>query len=78
MTIGKGKRSAPKRDFMQVGRAIVEQAIGEQMDLVHVLQLLPHSSDFARYSGNGSWNHTDPLPSVRGRAGDGGTGGHKL
>jgi hypothetical protein len=29
---GKGKRSAPKRDFMQVGRAIVEQAIGEQMD----------------------------------------------
>jgi hypothetical protein len=32
MTIGKGKRSAPKRDFMQVGRAIVEQAIGEQMD----------------------------------------------
>jgi hypothetical protein len=26
------KRSAPKRDFMQVGRAIVEQAIGEQMD----------------------------------------------
>jgi hypothetical protein len=32
MTIGKGKRSSPKRDFMQVGRAIVEQAIGEQMD----------------------------------------------
>ena len=32
MTIGKGKRAAPKRDFMQVGRAIVEQAIGEQMD----------------------------------------------
>ena len=32
MTIGKGDRSAPKRDFMQVGRAIVEQAIGEQMD----------------------------------------------
>jgi hypothetical protein len=33
MTIGKGKRpSAPKRDFMQVGRAIVEQAMGEQMD----------------------------------------------
>jgi hypothetical protein len=26
------KRSTPKRDFMQVGRAIVEQAIGEQMD----------------------------------------------
>jgi hypothetical protein len=26
------KRSAPKRDFMQVGRAIVEQAIGEKMD----------------------------------------------
>ena len=26
------KRSAPKRDFMEVGRAIVEQAIGEQMD----------------------------------------------
>jgi hypothetical protein len=26
------KRAAPKRDFMQVGRAIVEQAIGEQMD----------------------------------------------
>jgi len=33
MTIRKGKRpSAPKRDFMEVGRAIVEQAIGEQMD----------------------------------------------
>jgi hypothetical protein len=33
MNIGKSKRpSAPKRDFMQVGRAIVEQAIGEQMD----------------------------------------------
>jgi hypothetical protein len=32
MTIGKGKRpSGQKRDFMQVGRAIVEQAIGEQM-----------------------------------------------
>jgi hypothetical protein len=26
------KKSAPKRDFMQIGRAIVEQAIGEQMD----------------------------------------------
>jgi|SRR5271170_8118518 len=26
------KRSAPKRDFMQVGRVIVEQAIGEQID----------------------------------------------
>jgi hypothetical protein len=26
------KRSAPKRDFMQVAREIVEQAIGEQMD----------------------------------------------
>jgi hypothetical protein len=26
------KRSGPKRDFMEVGRAIVEQAIGEQMD----------------------------------------------
>jgi hypothetical protein len=26
------KRSTPKRDFMQVGRAIVEQAIGEQMN----------------------------------------------
>jgi hypothetical protein len=26
------KRSSPKRDFMEVGRAIVEQAIGEQMD----------------------------------------------
>lgn len=25
------KRSSPKRDFMEVGRAIVEQAIGEQM-----------------------------------------------
>jgi len=33
MTIGKGKcPSGQKRDFMQVGRAIVEQAIGEQMD----------------------------------------------
>ena len=33
MTIGKGKRpSAPKRDFMQVARGIVEQAIGEHMD----------------------------------------------
>jgi hypothetical protein len=29
MTIGKGKRSAPKRDFVQVARGIVEQAIGE-------------------------------------------------
>ncbi len=26
------KRSSPKRDFMQVARGIVEQAIGEQMD----------------------------------------------
>jgi hypothetical protein len=26
------KKSASKRDFMEVGRAIVEQAIGEQMD----------------------------------------------
>jgi hypothetical protein len=26
------KRSAPKRDFMQVAREIVEQSIGEQMD----------------------------------------------
>ncbi|HZW95967.1 MAG TPA: hypothetical protein VFF64_23680 [Candidatus Eremiobacteraceae bacterium] len=26
------KRSSPKRDFMQVARAVVEQAIGEQMD----------------------------------------------
>jgi hypothetical protein len=26
------KKSAPKRDFMQVARGIVEQAIGEQMD----------------------------------------------
>jgi hypothetical protein len=26
------KRSSPKRDFMEVGRAIVEHAIGEQMD----------------------------------------------
>lgn len=26
------KRSSPKRDFMEVGRAIVEQAIGEHMD----------------------------------------------
>lgn len=26
------KRSNPKRDFMEVGRGIVEQAIGEQMD----------------------------------------------
>lgn len=26
------KRSATKRDFMQVARGIVEQAIGEQMD----------------------------------------------
>ncbi len=33
MTIGKGKRpSGQKRDFMQVARGIVEQAIGEQMD----------------------------------------------
>jgi len=32
MTGSKRKPSAPKRDFMQVGRAIVEQAIGEQMD----------------------------------------------
>ena len=33
MTIGKGKRPpTPKRDFMEMGRAIVEQAIGEQMD----------------------------------------------
>lgn len=26
------KKSAPKRDFMEVARSIVEQAIGEQMD----------------------------------------------
>jgi hypothetical protein len=26
------KKSAPKRDFMEMGRAIVEQAIGEKMD----------------------------------------------
>jgi len=26
------KRSTPKRDFMEVARNIVEQAIGEQMD----------------------------------------------
>jgi hypothetical protein len=26
------KKSAPKRDFMQVARGIVEQAIGQQMD----------------------------------------------
>ena len=26
------KRSSPKRDFMEVARGIVEQAIGEQMD----------------------------------------------
>jgi hypothetical protein len=26
------KRSNPKRDFMEVARGIVEQAIGEQMD----------------------------------------------
>lgn len=26
------KRSAPKRDFMEVARGIVEHAIGEQMD----------------------------------------------
>jgi len=32
MTIGKGKRSSPKRDFMEVARGIVEQAIGEHMD----------------------------------------------
>lgn len=33
MTIGKGKRpSGQKRDFMEVARGVVEQAIGEQMD----------------------------------------------
>jgi hypothetical protein len=32
MTIGKGKRSSPKRDFMEVARSVVEHAIGEQMD----------------------------------------------
>lgn len=26
------KRASPKRDFMEVARGIVEQAIGEQMD----------------------------------------------
>jgi hypothetical protein len=26
------KKSAPKRDFMEVARSIVEQAVGEQMD----------------------------------------------
>jgi hypothetical protein len=26
------KRSSPKRDFMEVARDVVEQAIGEQMD----------------------------------------------
>jgi hypothetical protein len=33
VTIGKGKRpSGQKRDFMQVTREVVEQAIGEKMD----------------------------------------------
>jgi len=32
MTIGKGKRSSPKRDFMQVAREVVEKAIGERID----------------------------------------------
>jgi hypothetical protein len=33
MTTGKGKRpSGQKRDFMQVAREVVEQAIGEKMD----------------------------------------------
>jgi hypothetical protein len=33
MTVGKGKRPASsKRDFMEVARSVVEQAIGEQMD----------------------------------------------
>ena len=32
-TVGKGKRpSGQKRDFMEVARGVVEQAIGEQMD----------------------------------------------
>ena len=33
MTTGKGKRPAgQKRDFMEVARSVVEQAIGEKMD----------------------------------------------
>ena len=32
MTVGKGKRSNAKRDFMQVARAVVEEAIGEHLD----------------------------------------------
>jgi hypothetical protein len=37
------KRAAPKRDFMQVGRAIVEQAIGEQMDGNPLVPAVPAS-----------------------------------
>src|SRR5208282_366635 len=37
------KRSSPKRDFMEVGRATVEQAIGEQMDGTPLPQPEPHT-----------------------------------
>lgn len=54
------KRPGEKRDFMQVAREVVEQAIGEKMDggcaLVHVLQFLPRASDIARHASDGSWD----------------------
>ena len=37
------KRPAAKRDFMQVARGIVEQAIGEQMDGTALKPALPKS-----------------------------------
>jgi hypothetical protein len=43
MTISKGKRSTPKRDFMQVGRAIVEQAIASKTGL----KFFPRGADTA-------------------------------
>ena len=37
------KRSSPKRDFMEVARGIVEQAIAEQMDGKPLPTHLPES-----------------------------------
>ena len=42
------KKSAPKRDFMQVARTVVEEAIGEQMDGT---PLEPHTAKSKRAEG---------------------------
>ena len=59
MTIGKAKRSAPKRDFTQVGRAIVEQSIGEQMD-GSPLPTPPEDKRNPRAVALGSMGHAQP------------------